>query len=200
MVYGLSLLLNAWGFLAVFFAAVALRQTELKLTGSKPEARQRLHTEVEDGLEHGTPFIRVSESSLIFKEHIERIAELVLILLIGGMLFVNSWSLRAVVLAVFVFTVARPLSVFVGLLGTRAPLRLKSLAAWFGVRGIGSLYYLMFAIQHGLPEELALELIHFTLVVVVLSIMVHGVSVKPMMTRLWRKPMLERTAIERHDG
>jgi NhaP-type Na+/H+ or K+/H+ antiporter len=32
-VYGVSVLANAWGFLAVFFAAVALRQTEVKLAG-----------------------------------------------------------------------------------------------------------------------------------------------------------------------
>lgn len=59
------------------------------------------------------------------------------------------------------------------------------LLGWFGVRGIGSLYYLMFAVVFGLPEELALELIHITLVVVVLSIIIHGLTVKPMMTRWW---------------
>jgi len=57
---------------------------------------------------------------------------------------------------------------------------------WFGVRGIGSLYYLMYAIQQGLPEALALELIQFTLIVVTLSILIHGVSVKPLMYRFWR--------------
>ena len=54
---------------------------------------------------------------------------------------------------------------------------------WFGVRGIGSLYYLMYAIRHGLPESLALDLIHFTLIVVTLSILVHGLSIKPLMFR-----------------
>ena len=61
------------------------------------------------------------------------------------------------------------------------------MAGWFGVRGIGSLYYLMYAIQHGLPEDLAVELIQLTLVVVTLSIVVHGISVKPMMNRFWRR-------------
>ena len=60
------------------------------------------------------------------------------------------------------------------------------MAGWFGVRGIGSLYYLMYAIQHGLPEKLAVELIQLTLVVVTLSIVVHGISVKPMLNRFWR--------------
>jgi NhaP-type Na+/H+ or K+/H+ antiporter len=65
-------------------------------------------------------------------------------------------------------------------------MRLRNLAGWFGVRGIGSLYYLMYAIQHGLPEDIALELIHLTLVVVALSILVHGISVKPAIARYWR--------------
>jgi NhaP-type Na+/H+ or K+/H+ antiporter len=54
------------------------------------------------------------------------------------------------------------------------------------VRGIGSVYYLMVAIEHGLPEWLALELIHLTLIVVTLSILVHGISVKPLMLRYWK--------------
>jgi NhaP-type Na+/H+ or K+/H+ antiporter len=60
------------------------------------------------------------------------------------------------------------------------------MVGWFGVRGIGSLYYLMYAIQHGLPEELALDLIQLTLIVVALSILVHGTSVKPLMRRFLR--------------
>jgi hypothetical protein len=34
VVYGVSVAANAWGFLAVFFAGVALRQTELVLAGA----------------------------------------------------------------------------------------------------------------------------------------------------------------------
>jgi NhaP-type Na+/H+ or K+/H+ antiporter len=82
--------------------------------------------------------------------------------------------------------VARPLSVFASLAGTRTPWRIRGLTGWFGVRGIGSLYYLMYAIQHGLPEALALELIQLTLIVVTLSILLHGTSVKPLMDRFWR--------------
>ncbi len=185
LVYGLSVLLSAWGFLAVFFAAVALRQTEMKLAGRSSEEQDRLQSgedEVEGELAQSG---RVSEGSLIFKEHLERLSELVLILLVGGMLFQDSWSWRAVGLALFVFTVARPISVFVGLSGTRAPWSIRGMAGWFGVRGIGSFYYLMYAIQHGLAENLAVELIHLTLVVVTLSIFVHGISVKPMMSRFW---------------
>jgi NhaP-type Na+/H+ or K+/H+ antiporter len=63
---------------------------------------------------------------------------------------------------------------------------MRGMISWFGVRGIGSLYYLMYAIEHGLPEPLALEFIHLTLIVVTLSILAHGVSVKPLMLRYWR--------------
>jgi NhaP-type Na+/H+ or K+/H+ antiporter len=60
------------------------------------------------------------------------------------------------------------------------------MVGWFGVRGIGSLYYLMYVIQHGLPEDLALDLIQLTLIVVSLSVLFHGTSVKPLMSRFWR--------------
>ncbi len=184
VVYGLSLWLNAWGFLAVFFAAVALRHSELKLAGAVSGTRLQPQSAAspEDSSQH-----HVSVASLVFKEHLERLSELVLILLIGGMLFVDSWSWRAVGLALFIFTVARPLSVMIGLIGTRTTWRIRGLVGWFGVRGIGSFYYLMYAIQHGLPKELAIELIHLTLVVVTLSILVHGVSVKPTMHKYWRR-------------
>lgn len=186
-VYGLCLWMDAWGFLGVFFAAVALRQTELKFALATPASKSTLQPPVSHGVEDGIPQQHVSANSLVFKEHLERLSELVLILMIGGMLFVDSLSWRATVLALFIFTIARPLSVMIGLVGTDTTWRVRGLTGWFGVRGIGSLYYLMYAIQHGLPEDLAVELIHLTLVVVALSILVHGISVKPMMHRFWRR-------------
>ncbi len=186
-VYGLSLWCNALGFLAVFFAAVALRHTELKLAGASRQTSQRLESQEPGSAEAGTSVEHVSEASLIFKEHLERLSELLLILLLGGMLFVDSWSWRSAGLALFIFVIVRPVSVLIGLIGTRTPWRMRALTGWFGVRGIGSLYYLMYAIQRGLPEELAVELIHLTLMVVALSIIVHGISIKPMMRKFWRR-------------
>jgi NhaP-type Na+/H+ or K+/H+ antiporter len=193
VVYGVSVLVDAWGFLAVFFAAVALRQTELKLAGidldrvdpDQPRTGLNEPGAANPGPEN-EPAPTVSEGSLVFKEHLERLSELMLILLIGGTLFLDSWSWRAVVLALFLFMVARPLSVLVGLLGTRTSWPIRGMVGWFGVRGIGSLYYLMYAIQHGLPEDLALDLIQLTLIAVTLSILVHGTSVKPLMSRFKR--------------
>jgi sodium/hydrogen antiporter len=182
LVYGVSLQLHTLGFLAVFFAAVALRQTEMKL--SARAAQQVVAVPVELPSE---PPLSVSGGSLVFKEHLERLSELLLVLLLGGSLYLDSWSWSAVGLALFLFGVARPLSVLVGLLGTRTPRRLLGMTGWFGVRGIGSLYYLMYAIQHGLPEPLALQLMHFTLIVVAMSIVMHGLSVKPLMNLVWRR-------------
>jgi len=90
-------------------------------------------------------------------------------------------------LSLFLFLLARPVSVFVGLAGSGTPWRIQGLAAWFGVRGVGSLYYLMYAIQHGLPEDLALQLIQLTLIVVTMSILLHGISVKPLLSLFWRR-------------
>lgn len=185
-VYGISVLIDAWGFLAVFFAAVALHQTELKLAGLVTEATAEPAPPVA-AADTATPPL-VSEGSLVFKEHLERLSEVVLILLVGGMLFIDSWSWPAVFLALFLFVVARPLSVLVGMTGSGASWRMRGLTGWFGVRGIGSLYYLMYVIQHGLPEHLALQLIQVTLVVITLSVLMHGASVKPLLSIFWRRP------------
>lgn len=195
VVYGLAVILHAWGFLAVFFAAVALRQTERKLAKATRAALDE-HAPSQETVAIAAespagpdpePLPTVSQGALIFKEHLERLSELVLILLLGGSMFLNSWSWNAVWLALFLFVVARPLSVFIGLLGTRTTWPMSGMTGWFGVRGIGSLYYLMYAIQHGLPEPLALQLIQLTLIVVTLSILLHGISVKPLMGRFWRR-------------
>lgn len=190
VVYGLSVMVDAWGFLAVFFAAVALRQTELKqLSADLQDPAYRPYNGIDAVLPVTLPetaAVTISEQSLVFKEHLERLSELMLVLLIGGSLFIDSWSWRAVALALFVFAVVRPVSVMAGLTGTRTSWTIRGLIGWFGVRGIGSLYYLMFAIQHGLPEGLALELMQLTLIVVTLSIFVHGTSVKPLLDRFWR--------------
>ena len=55
--------------------------------------------------------------------------------------------------------------------------------AWFGIRGVGSLYYLLYAISHGLQPELALLLLSITLAVIVASVIAHGISVTPLMKR-----------------
>lgn len=188
VVYGASLLAHTWGFLAVFAAAVALRQQELRLARSAGVPAEQLNADVDTPVEPtrgAPPPVTVSAEALIFKEHLERLSELLLVLLLGSMLTVAAWNWRTVSLALFLFVVARPLGTMIGLAGSSTPMRIRGIASWFGVRGIGSLYYLVFAIQHGLPATHARELVQITLVAVALSILLHGTSVKPLMERLW---------------
>ena len=77
----------------------------------------------------------------------------------------------------------RPVATGLGLLGITAPSRVqRRMIGWFGIRGIGSLYYLCYALHHGLPPDLAARLTALTLAVVAVSIVVHGLSVTPLMT------------------
>ena len=195
VVYGASVWLHAWGFLAVFFAGVALRQTELVLAGAPKDRHGLLKAPPASTAHAGPPSaaegaaettLTVSGESLIFKEHLERLSELTLVLLLGGAVTAQAWDWRAWSTALFLFAVARPLSVYIGLWRSSARGRVRGISAWFGVRGIGSVYYLMYAINHGLPQGLARNLIDITLVVIMLSIAVHGISVKPLFDRFWR--------------
>ncbi len=192
VVYGTASLIKTSGFLAVFFAAVALRQTELVLAGA-PKDRHGLmepdtaKSEVAKASETHEAPMTVSAESLVFKEHLERLSELTLVLLLGGMLTLQGLRWEVIAMAAFLFLVARPLSVYAGLIGSDTSMRLRALTAWFGVRGIGSIFYLVFAIEAGLPAELALQLTRISLFVIMLSILVHGFSVKPLMDAVWRK-------------
>ena len=191
LVYGVATWLQAWGFLAVFFAGVALRQTELRLAGAPADQQGLLQAEEVHAVSATQPQapsapLTVSGESLVFKEHLERLSELTLVLLLGGAITQAAWHWHSWAAALFLLLVARPASVMLGLAGSTTPLRLRGIAAWFGVRGIGSVYYLCYAINHGLPRALAIELSQITIVVVVLSIIAHGVSVTPVLNRYWR--------------
>jgi NhaP-type Na+/H+ or K+/H+ antiporter len=67
----------------------------------------------------------------------------------------------------------------------RTPLsrRQRAFIAWFGVRGVGSVYYLAYALSHGVSAPVDRMLADTTLVVVAASIVLHGVSVTPLMQR-----------------
>lgn len=191
VVYGLAVSLQAYGFLAVFFAGVALRQTELGLARKVGVRSAELDKSSEVLLREmkkktDAPSV-MSSNALVFKEHLERLSELLLVLLLGGMMFVPFWNWRTLALAGFVLLVARPLSTVLALVGCPVAERLRPLACWFGVRGIGSIYYLAYAIQHGVPSDLARDMIQMVLIVITLSILLHGASVKPLMDRFWAR-------------
>jgi sodium/hydrogen antiporter len=189
VVYGISLSINAWGFLTVFFAGVALRQTELKLAerhSPKPKTTQENDGEQEFDPNNPEPPI-ISVESLVFGAHLERLSEMLLVFLLGGMLSLQLLNWQTLGLALFLFVIARPISVYLSLVGTNTTWKLRSMIGWFGVRGIGSIYYLMYAIQHGVDKAHAEQLVQFTLVVITLSIIVHGTSVKPILEKFWQR-------------
>jgi len=194
LVYGLCVVVQAWGFLAVFFTGVALRQTELTLSGARKDRQGLLVPETKSQDPARDPTLTVSAESLVFKEHIERLSELTLVLLLGGMVAANNWNWITFSTAAFLFLIVRPVSVMLGLVASSSSMRMRAITGWFGVRGIGSMYYLMFAINHGLPGAYAQELIQITIVVVMLSIVVHGTSVKPLFERFWRTRKRGRAA------
>lgn len=173
--YGISLLLLGYGFLAVFAAGFMLHRMEVRfdvVADYTPPAS----TAASD-----LPYAYMTRTSLKFIEQLERIGEVTLLLLIGGMLFTDSWQWPYVVTALILLFVVRPVSVYVGLVGNHFPPATRMAVAWFGVRGIGSFYYLMYAIQHGVPEATAIVLLSVVLIVVTLSVVLHGTSVTPIM-------------------
>jgi NhaP-type Na+/H+ or K+/H+ antiporter len=102
-------------------------------------------------------------------------------LLIGTMISTRYLPMVALWFVPLLFLVIRPLAAGIGLLGTDTTWVQRGFISWFGVRGIGSLYYLMFAVVHGLEEELAREMIGLTLTVVASSVVIHGITVTPFM-------------------
>ncbi|WP_343732792.1 cation:proton antiporter [Duganella sp.] len=185
IVYGVASMVKASGYLAVFFAAVALRQTELKLAGAPRDRYGLLEPDVAksqaaQASDAGAPPMVVSAEALVFKEHLERLSELTLVLLLGGMISLRELPYETIGVAAFLFLIARPLAVYVGLMGSGVSNRMRAMTGWFGVRGIGSLFYIVYAIEAGLPPNLARELTGIALGVIVLSILVHGFSVKPL--------------------
>jgi NhaP-type Na+/H+ and K+/H+ antiporter len=83
---------------------------------------------------------------------LERIGEVGVVVLVGGMLTLRMVPIEALWFIPLLFFVIRPLAVLLGLLGARASRVQRGLISWFGIRGIGSLYYLMYAITHDLHK------------------------------------------------
>jgi NhaP-type Na+/H+ or K+/H+ antiporter len=113
-----------------------------------------------------------------FNEQLEKVAELAIVLIVGAMLPYAAPSVALWWFIPLLFVVLRPLAVLAGTPGEQLVARQRIMISWFGIRGIGSVFYLMFAIDYGVTGALAQELVTLTLVTVVASILVHGVSVR----------------------
>ncbi|HEX7718660.1 MAG TPA: cation:proton antiporter, partial [Woeseiaceae bacterium] len=96
---------------------------------------------------------------------------------------------REIIFALIFVLLVRPLAGFVALFGSGIQHHDRWAIALFGVRGIGSFYYLAFALNHAEFAEAA-ALWRVVSLVVVISIILHGFSARPVLSWLdrWRSP------------
>jgi len=162
VVYGITEIAGGYGFLAAFAAGLAFRRYEHGHT---------LNRTVHDGA-----------------EVVEKFSELALILVLGSMVTIaglqqaggSGWLLVPVLLLVI-----RPLATLLAFTGSRMGPRERVFIGWFGVRGIGSLYYVAVALGLGILSSDEAQTLFWTVAAcVVISIVVHGVTATPLERRL----------------
>ncbi len=187
--YGVSQLCQTYGFIAVFAAGYAMRWVEMEHGTDEPV---RLNPSVVAATSDSTAELSADPNSagmfltqgiLAFNEHFERMAEFTMVTIFGILFSFQPAPANAGWFLVFLFLLVRPLSVELALVGSGLPLRERVLIGWFGIRGVGSLYYLVYAINRGLPGAHADVILRLTLFVVAASIWVHGISATPIMRR-----------------
>lgn len=193
--YGLANFIHGIGFIAVFATGVAIRRVEYAATGESEPAQVLGAVAVGNEYEVATDPVKASaymtEMVLGFNEQLEHIAEFIVVLLLGMLLSSVGFSAMGVVLAILLFFLARPLSLSIALTGARVPHVQRVLMSWFGIRGIGSVYYLLFALQYS-ASHLTQSLMPLVLTVVAISVVVHGISATPLMARYARRKQSRR--------
>ena len=181
--YGVAVAVHAYGFLAVFTAGLALRIVERTMTGKEvpPDMSQVNGTaeQIASDEQHAPAFM--AAAVLSFNEQLERVSQLALVLVTGALLSTVEFSWPVVGFALILFLVIRPLAVAPLALAFGMNKRQSAMVSWFGIRGIGSLYYLFYAINQGVTGEVANWMLQVVLCVIAASIILHGISVTPMM-------------------
>lgn len=190
--YGMAVVCETAGFLAVFAAGLALQRVKERVVlGAErlPPAADLHNAAAQAALatdhQHASAYMMHEVQS--FNERLERLAEVVVVMLAGAMLAYTQLPAQSGWFIALLFLVVRPLAVWAGLIGARVSREQRRLMSWFGIRGIGSIYYLMFAINQGVARPLAEQLIALTVNVVAVSIVLHGVSVTPLMDLYQRR-------------
>ena len=162
VIYGITETAGAYGFLAAFVGGLAFRRYE------------RDH-KVNEAVHEGT-------------EVVEKFLELAVILLLGSVATVAAvsepgwagWALVPLLLLV-----VRPASVALAFVGSPLTKRERAFLGWFGVRGVGSLYYAAFAVAAGVLSDAEARTVFWTVAAAVLvSIVTHGVTGAPFSRRL----------------
>jgi NhaP-type Na+/H+ or K+/H+ antiporter len=201
---------GAWGFLATFTAGVGLRHAELHVVQKAPPpedlprkpARQQspaasdavpqpaeelvgASVEAEELKEPAVAAGVLVAETISFGDTAERLLEVLLVVLVG-VLLASHWDPRAVPLALLLFLVIRPAATRLLLAGTPTRSSQRWLMGWFGIRGIGSLFYLTYVVRQGISPATAADLAGLTISTVALSILVHGMTAPPLLTRYER--------------
>ncbi|ELY39436.1 sodium/hydrogen exchanger [Halalkalicoccus jeotgali B3] len=160
VVYGLTEIIGGYGFIAVFVAALTIRHYE-----RDHEYNESLH--------------RISELA-------EQMLMALIMVFFGGALvggLLDPLTTEGLIVALATVFLVRPLAGIVGLAGSGLAWADRGAIAFFGVRGIGSFYYL----AHGLNEAAFADadlLWAIVGAIVLVSVLVHGVSASPIMNRL----------------
>ena len=183
--YGLAQLCHASGFLAVFAAGLAFQRIEempqvgTASLGAAAGAQGHAYGVMATHSHHASAVM--ADAVREFNAQLERLAELTVVVLVGALLpHAMAWRVIWWFIPTM-FVLVRPVSVVLGTLGVAGMGRARAMASWFGIRGIGSIFYLMLALRRGVSLPLAEQLITLTLTVVSVSILAHGVSMRPLM-------------------
>ena len=194
--YGVALLFHTYGFLAVFAAGLALRRIDqhiderpsAPLTALLPEQAEVGEPQTSETKAPATLMRAVQR----FNSQLESFAEVAIVLAVGALLSTVHFRLEVLWFTPLLFLVIRPMAVFAGVIGTGVQRPQRRLMAWFGIRGIGSIYYLLYAIRQDIEKDLAERLLSLTIAVVVASVIAHGVSVTPMMRQYEKRKASSR--------
>lgn len=163
--YAFAELMSGYGFIAVFISACVFRQQE-----SEHNYQEEIHS---------------------FSVTMEQILEAVLMLMIGGYIVYGVFeplTLSMVLVAIVFIFIVRPVSCFLAFPGSDLSQPKRWVIAFFGIRGIGSLYYLSYGIYHAdFPQQE--ELWAIMILIVVISVVLHGTLAAPVMNTLdrWKK-------------
>ncbi len=193
LVYGVALLIHTYAFLAVFAAAVAFRQTELEdnvdregheaVAEAEREADQARLEHTADAPEHAPALLLRDQVEV--SDALEKLVQVTLVTLVGSLVLpgiFDSWT--PWIVACFILFVVRPLAVYATVWRCDINSVQRGLIAWFGIRGIGTLYYLTHALGLGvldaMPDTSRL-VADICLSTITLSILLHGTSVTPLM-------------------
>ncbi|MEJ8859768.1 cation:proton antiporter [Variovorax robiniae] len=191
LTYGIALRANVLGFLAVFVAGLSMRHVERAAKADAEEKLARSPSSVDrslPGKESKVAAVTQAKTAdamtrevLGFAKELEKFVELAAMLAIGCLLRPTMLTWRNVVVAAILIAVARPLAIYVTTFRGRWNYSQRRLAAWFGIRGVGSVYYLAYATNRNPSLATSSDIMGPVLVAVAASVLLHGASAAPLM-------------------